>query len=411
MNVAQVRQSLVAGHVLTADRASAEVAAWEKNGGAADDAAGFARRLMDQGLITEFQGEALLAGVAGPFRLGPYRVYDRVMAGRLGNIFRAVHEEFNQPVALKVFPDLDSNPEAATRLARETRVAVQVDHPNLVRTFQVGRAGKAVFLAIEDLRGETLAARLKREAPLRLVGALIIARDVARGLGHLHSLEIIHRDVQPANIWVTPDGRAKLMEFSAARDALSPLDVAASDGSGGKFLSAELLGSYDYLSAEQGADEDNADARSDVYSLGCVLFHCLTGEVVFPDPNPVRKMLRHAFEAARLVSDVNPKVRSSVASVAATMLAKNPAERYQRAEDVAWALDLLIEAQIESQERKERASAEINPEFLAWASAHTAAESPEDIPPVMAEPELIGFLHRMSQFGEQREEEFAPMRQ
>jgi serine/threonine protein kinase len=133
--------------------------------------------------------------------VGPYLLHDCLAIWRLGNVYRAVHEEFSQSVSLKVFPaSLREDPQRELRLARETRIAVQVQHRNVLRTYQVGKVGDYVFLAFEDLQGETLQSRLEQESKLPLLESCRIARHVEEGLAYLHEQDIVHRDVQPKNI-------------------------------------------------------------------------------------------------------------------------------------------------------------------------------------------------------------------
>lgn len=417
MNVESIRQMVVDGHLMPQSEIDAMAAQWQSAGGSPDDAEAFVTHLISQQEITEFQGLALLAGISGPYQLGPYEVYDRIAAGRLGSIFRATQREFNQAVGLKIFPtNVNQDPETAVRMAREMRVAVQVDHPNVVRTYQVGRSGGVVFLAIEDLQGGTLENLLQRQAQnitpeLPQMQACALIHEVALGLQHLHEQGIVLRDIQPAHIWVTADNHAKLLEFGAARDALSYLDnVAEGDEDGGDddvvsatMMSDDLLGSYDYLAPEQGADAHNADARSDIYALGCVFFHCLTGEVVFPDANNVRKMLRHAQEEPALVSDLKSEVPRPVADVVATMLKKEPSERYQTAKDVAWALEQVMEFE----EHQSLVNAEVDAAFLEWANStnELTTEGSADSPTAaVADSGLLEFLDWMYEHEDDEEE-------
>lgn len=360
--------------------------------------AGLISRLVELQVITEFQGKGVLAGLQGPYKLGPYRVYDRIAAGRLGSVYRAVHDEFSQPVSLKLFPPtLNEDEERRTRLARETRVAAQVEHPNVVRTFQIGRLNGVIFLAFEDLEGESLASRLERDGRLPVLEACKLVREAAMALAHLHSLDIVLRDIQPANIWITAAGHAKLMEFGAARDALSYLDCDSPDGITGVAIGSDLLGDYDYMSPEQGADPHGADFRSDIYALGCVLFHCLTGEVVFPDSNLVRKMLRHAREPVRFATEIDPEIPKAVSDIVETMLAKEPEDRYQTASDVVWAL----EQEISEEETLSAEVADIDPGFLEWAQSTSELAAPTEIHTVVAEPEFLEFFEWV---GEQDDE-------
>jgi serine/threonine-protein kinase len=390
MNVTQVCELVISSGLLDEAGMEQQVAAWQQQQGTPADADGFVDSLVRQNIVSEFQADALKAGIGGPYKFGPYRVYDRLTGGRLGTIYRAIHEEFDQPVSLKVFPSsLKHDSDAAMRLARETRIAVQVNHPNLVRTFQVGKVGDIVFLAFEDLEGETLEAALRRETKLPVDEACRLIRDAARALVHLHELDIILRDIQPSNLWVTTDGHTKLMEFGAARDALVALDDDDVENDiRGTFFRAELLAGYDYMAPEQGADETCADARSDIYSLGCIFFEVLTGEVVFPDVNPIRRALRHAREAPRLVSGIDSTIPHAVADIVNTMLAKEPDDRFQQAEDVVWALDGVLTAEKEH----ETATLEIDEGFLKWVGETSELPHDENVPTVVAEPDFIEFL-------------------
>ena len=405
MDIGEIRRLLIAGQLMSADSVDAAMTGFKVDGGGSDDedeGDEFVKYLIERQTITGFQGRAILHGVTGPYHLGPYRVYDRIVVGRLGNVFRAVHEEFDQAVGLKLFSEsLLDDPGRSALLARETRVAVQVNHPDTVRTFQIGRIGDMVFLAIEDLQGETLAEKLDREEKLPLLEAFRVMRHVAMALEHLHSLDIIHCDIHPDNIWLSTDGRAKLMEFSAAHqtqayldmeDLLDDLDELLAD----EELSKELLdtvdfhrgGSYAHMPPEQGADENCADARSDIYALGSVLFQCLTGELPFQDENPVRQMLRKVYEPARPMTEIDEDFPEAAAKVVATMLAQDPKDRYQHAKDVVWALEQLLTSEVEHA----IAVDEISREFLQWVYSSAELEEPDGIPLVAAEPEFIDFF-------------------
>ena len=398
MNVQEIRELVLSGALLSAQQIDAQIEHWAAGGGPAGDGENFLNTLVEQKFITRFQAAAVRACVQGPYRLGAYLVGDKVAAGRLGTIYRAVQVDFNQPVCLKIFPaSVGDDRERATRLARETRVALQVDHPHVVRTFQVGSVGKLIFLAIEDLQGETLDARLKRERKLAAPDACRLIHGAALGLAHLHDLDVIHRNLEPANVWVTREGWAKLMEFSAARDALAHLDVEA-EGQDISLMSPDLLGSYDYMAPEQAAGAQLADARSDIYSLGCIFFHCLTGETPFPDVNPVRKMMRHAREPVRSICQLDPQIPETVAAIVETMLAKEPGSRYQSARDVAAALEKILELE----EQAAVTTTDINPEFLKWAKAGVL---PDEIHVVEAQHEFVDFLGWVAEHGEEEDDD------
>ena len=395
MDVARVQKLLVDGGVLSAEDVDERIAAWEAGTGPSDDGSEFVEQLVASDILTDFQKAALLAGVSPPYMVGPYLLHDRIAIGLLGNIYRAVHEEFDQPVSLKIFPaSLQQDPQRELRLARETRIAVQVQHRNVLRTYQVGKIGDFVFVAFEDLKGETLQERLDKEGRLPLLESCRIARHVAEGLAYLHEQDIVHRDVQPKNIWLNNDGRVLLTEFSAACDALTHLDAADGDANGdgdteeSYVVDAETLGNSDYLSAEHCLDEELADACSDLYSLGCVFYRCLTGQPVFPDADPVRKMLRHALQEPNTATEIDSEIPHTASEVISMLLAKEPGDRYQKAEDVVLAVESLMSADVE----QAVAVADVSPEFLEWAATSSELTEEENIPTVVSQPEFFDFL-------------------
>ncbi len=399
MHCDQVRQNVIDVRLMPVEAFEAALSDWLATSHSMSDGEGLIRLLVKRQLLNEFQASGLLAGLPGPYRLGPYEVFDRVAAGRLGMVFRARHPEFDQAVALKVFPfEVCSDREQVARLTRELRIAVQVDHPNVVRTFQVGRAGVAVFAAIEDLRGETLATRLKRESStatpsLPLGEACRLIREAALGMSYLHGMGVVLRDVQPANLWLTPARQLKIMEFGAAHDSLDFLDDADSVPTD---QADDLRWNFDYVSPEQGDDQDLFDGRSDIYSLGCVAFHCLAGRVVFADKNPLRKMIRHARDPAPSVREFNSSLPNEVVELVAKMLAKKPADRPVDASLVAAALEPFCDVPDVDDQINAWAEVEVRPSFLDWVSSGSTSEQLEEIPQAETDPAMVEFLQSMT---------------
>lgn len=391
-DLAEIKSRLSQSNILTAEKIDECASAWQAESGGRGDGQSFVTWLVDNGLLTDFQAEAILAGHTVPLMLGPYRVYEAVVAGRLGGVFRAVHQEFEQPVSLKVFPSATvADPEKFARMGRELRVAVEVLHPNVLRAFQVGRAGDLYYLAMEDLHGETLAARLARKGYLPLDEACRICRDVARGLAQLHDSGVVHRDVRPENVWITWDGVPKLMEFGAARDAFAALDVVESAG-GPREVTMEdtLLGDARYIAPEQALDARTASPQSDLYALGSVLFHCLAARPPFEDPNPVRFALKLAGEAPPKLSDLNQEVPEALDDTMAGLLAKKPEDRFQKARHVVMALEQFVPQESEPVE-----VVPVNPQYLAWVREHLPEHTmlPDEAEGVS--PQLADFLEWM----------------
>lgn len=382
--VDEIHHALVESELMTPDAADRQVAAWREATGERDDAAGdkLADWLVTNNELTDFQAAAIKAGHAGPFMLGPYRVHQRVAAGTLGNIYRAVHVELDQPVSLKVFPsNLKDDPERLGRMQREARASVELDHPNIVRTFQIGRAGEIYYLAFQDLPGETLRQRLDRDGAIDPPEAARLLRDAAAALAHLHGKGFVHRDVRPGTMWVTPAGVLKLMEFggvSAAVEGMQDEDITTSD---------TVIGSIDYMAPEQAADAHAADHRADIYSLGCTAYHCLSGEKPFREKNPIRLAMKHATELPPALKEWIPDIPEKLSGAVDSMIAKDPADRFQTAQDVVWAM----EEHFDSSEHRADDSAEVSEDFLTWAAS---PENPEhQRTRETRSPELAGFLH------------------
>jgi serine/threonine protein kinase len=382
-SVQQVRTQLVEGELLEADRAEAEVARWRETSGGGDENGGaFVDWLVSETLLTEFQGDAIKAGHTGPFMLGPYRVFGRISLGRLGNLYHAEHAELAQPVSLKVFAaDLEDKPEELARMQREARANVELDHPNIVRTFQIGRAGKVYFLAFDNLRGETLAERLERDGGLPYKEACRIVRDAARALAHLHEHVMVHRDVCPENIFLTLAGRVKLMELGAVRIVMedpSIDDEVTTDDT--------VIGDYAYMAPEQARDPHGADHRADIYSLGCVLYHTLTGSKPFTATNPVKLVMEHATMLPPALSETAPDAPEQIGEIIDAALAKPPEDRYQKMDDLIWALDQHVDAEQEPPEEED----EVRDGFLSWLQSPDAhIEQPVTASPT---PDLLDFV-------------------
>ena len=381
--VDETRQQLIESELMTAETAEAHIARWRQETGASEDTPGeeWVDWLVAEQLLTEFQGDALRAGHTGPFMLGPYRVFERVAMGRLGNIYRAVHGELDQAVSLKVFPSsLKDDAERVARMRREFRVSIELEHANILRTFQIGQAGDVYYLAFEDLQGETLLDLLDREGALPYPQACKLIREAALSLAHLHEKGLVHRDVQPGNMWITESGVLKMMELGAVRDALGEVVVPAEEEA--VTTSETVIGTFHYMAPEQAQNAHAADHRSDIYSLGCTLYHCLAGRTPFKEKNPIKLVMQHTTRMPPPVVQIVPEVPAHLSDAVQSMIAKAPDDRFQKAEDVAWALERYVDpSQLVAPQL-----AEVSPEYVDWLL--TASEEAVEA----RSPELAGFL-------------------
>ncbi|MFO0930614.1 MAG: serine/threonine-protein kinase [Gemmataceae bacterium] len=339
--------ALARGRILTPDEVRELRQAWVRTAGThADDGPRFRRWLVERKAVTDFQLAALDRGNADQLHFGSYRILDRIGRGRMAGIYKAVHE-FGPTVAIKVLPA--SKAKDATTLARfqrEARLSVRLKHPNVVRTFQTGRANGLYFIAMEHLDGETLEEALARRHTLDPAEAVRLVHQALQGLDHIHEQGLIHRDLKPANLMLvggtpesTLDATVKILDIGLGKalfDEGGPTAELTNED--------DLLGTAEYMSPEQARDPRSADIRADIYSLGCVLYHTLTGQPPFAEKNHVRLLVRHATEPPRPVRELNPAVPDGLQQILDWMLAKDPADRYPTPQRAAQALHLYLAA-------------------------------------------------------------------
>jgi serine/threonine-protein kinase len=305
-----------------------------------------ARFLVEEGVLTRFQAEYLLAGRTSGFVLGQYRILDEVGRGGMGRVFKAEHATMRRVVALKVLAAHLTRTERARQLfQREVRAAARLVHPHIVTAFDANQADDRCYLVLEYIDGPNLAALVRDQGMLSVGQACEFVRQAALGLHHAHALGMVHRDVKPSNLLVQPPvggtladgGVVKVTDFGLARLGGGLDDDSAPSGD------TVVMGTPDYLSPEQGRDLAAADVRSDLYSLGCTLYYLLTGEVPFPGGTPLEKLTRHAAVEPEPVEQLRPVVPPGVANLVRTLMAKDPDDRLQTAAELGEALEPFAE--------------------------------------------------------------------
>lgn len=289
------------------------------------EATRLAERLVETGQLNPWQAKQLLEGQTR-FHLGPYRIVDSLGQGGMGQVFRARHTLLGREVAVKVLPRKKSTPEAVASFAREVRAQASLNHENLVQAYDAGYDAKVYYLVSEYVPGSDLRKLVRRLGPLDMQAAACIITQVARGLGHAHKNGLIHRDVKPANVMVTPDGRAKLSDLGLA----GPLGGdAENDPRFGK-----IVGTPDYLSPDHIKAPWAPTAAWDLYSLGCTLYYAVTSKVPFPGGNTSDKARAHCQMRPLDPRRLNPTLSAEFVDVIADLMAKEPAERIQTARQV-----------------------------------------------------------------------------
>lgn len=285
--------------------------------------------LVRSGVVTEYQAEQLKSGRT-KFTLGPYIITDWLGQGGMGQVFKARHEMMGREVAIKVLPQEKSTPDAIASFTREIRTQAQLDHPRLVRAFDAGQDGKVYFLVTEFVPGTDLRRLVRVDGKLNMVQAASIISQVAAGLQHAHMQNLIHRDIKPGNILVTPDGTAKLSDLGLA----GFLHEGSSDPRAGK-----VVGTADYLSPEQIRDPGSVSPSSDIYSLGCTLYYAVTAKVPFPGGRTKDKVRRHLEEMPWHPRRLNPEISEEFVDVIADMMEKDMRRRIQSAAEVSRRLE------------------------------------------------------------------------
>ena len=302
--------------------------------------------LVKRGEITAYQAEQLHLGRT-KFRLGPYLITEGIGQGGMGQVFKGVHEVMGRECAVKVLPLEKSTEESRSAFQHEIRLQAGLDSPYLVRAFDAGRDGNVHYLVTEYVPGNDLRRLIRANGPLSMEAAAVIISDAARGLQYAHDLGMVHRDIKPGNILVTPDGHAKVSDIGLAVWTMS-LDA---DPRAGK-----IVGTADYLSPEQIRDPSSIDHLSDIYSLGCTLYFSVTGKVPFPGGDSRSKCQRHCEQTPWHPRRFSPGLSEEFVDVIADMMEKDPKRRLHCAGEVverleAWASspDGVVELPLERQ--------------------------------------------------------------
>ena len=275
-------------------------------------------------------------------RLGPYEILAPLGAGGMGEVYRARDASLKREVAIKVLPAYWSrDPDCLRRFGLEAQAAAALNHPNIVSIFHVGEHDGAPFIVTELLHGETLRDRLQRR-PMRLREALETGVNIARGLAAAHDVGIVHRDLKPENVFVTKQGRVKILDFGLAK--LTQSQASSSDGPTATFRQettpGQVMGTVGYMSPEQVRGEA-ADARSDIFALGVMLYEMLTGRRAFQKPTSVETMSAILNDDPPALSQITPGAPPGPQRIVNRCLAKNPEQRFQHASDLAFALESL----------------------------------------------------------------------
>ncbi len=265
-----------------------------------------------------------LAGSLRGRKLAHFELLEAIGVGGMAAVLRARDTQLERIVALKILPpEMAQDEENIRRFHQEARAAARLDHENIARVFFCGDDQRLHFIAFEYVEGVNLRVLLEQRGRLPVAEAVRIILQIAAGLEHAASRGVVHRDVKPSNIIISPNGRAKLVDMGLARSLEPHLDGALTQ-------SGVTLGTFDYISPEQALEPREADSRSDIYSLGCTFYHMLTGQAPVPEGTAAKKLHHHQHLAPIDPRHFNPEIPDEVAAILVRMMAKGPKDRYQR---------------------------------------------------------------------------------
>ena len=311
-------------------------------------------------------------------KLGPYEILAPIGAGGMGEVYKARDERLERTVAVKVLPPhLSSNPELRQRFEREAKTISQISHPHICALYDVNREGETEYLVMEYLEGETMADRLSK-GPLPAEQLLRYGIEIADALDKAHRQGIVHRDLKPGNVMLTKSG-VKLLDFglakfqAAGRDVSSGVSRLATEMQASQPLTERgtVLGTFQYMAPEQLEGKD-ADARSDIFSFGALLYEMATGKKAFSGTSQASLIGAILRDDPPAISEISPMIPPALNRVVKTCLAKDPEDRFQTAHDAKLQLQWVAEGGSQAGLPAPVVARRKNREKLAWAVAAAA---------------------------------------
>ncbi len=282
-------------------------------------------------LVETLPGETLSSGqktgtespsTNGPSIGGRYRIIEELGRGGMGTVFKVEDKEINEKIALKLLkPEISGNEEIIGRFRNEIKIARKINHKNVCRMYHLSKDKNSYFITMEYVSGEDLKNIIRMVGVLSPGKAILIAKQICEGLAEAHRMGVVHRDLKPPNIMIDREGNARIMDFGIARS----IDAKGFTATG------VMIGTPDYMSPEQAEGKD-IDCRSDIYSLGIILFEMVTGKVPFIGDNPINVALKRKFEVPPAPREINPQVPEDLNRVILGCLERDKKKRFPSAE-------------------------------------------------------------------------------
>ena len=294
--------------------------------------------LFEKGYLSEVQVHLVLRvqrGQKSRMEIGGFEILDKLGRGGMSSVYKARDLVTGRLVALKVMPPKAAeNAPMLERFRRESRTAVLLDHPNVVKGITAGEDQGFYYFAMEYVRGRSLMRMIRNHGPLNERRALTIVRQVADALVHAEAFGVLHRDIKPDNILVHPDDFVKVTDFGLSRFITGDDTMLTLPGT--------AIGTPYYMSPEQARGETDIDVRADLYSLGATLYEMLTGDPPHTGPSVALILAQHLTEPPPPIQEQNPKISDFACGIVSKLLAKDRQERYQSASGVIADVDTLL---------------------------------------------------------------------
>jgi eukaryotic-like serine/threonine-protein kinase len=299
-----------------------------------EDADVLANFLIEKKLLTSWQAEKLMERKYRAFFLGKYKILKLIGSGGMSTVYLAEHKLMHRQRAIKVLPKKRVNDSSyLARFHLEAQATSQLDHPNIVRCYDVDNEGDTHYIVMEFIEGKDLNTIVKQEGSLPLELACNYIAQSAEGLEHAHEKSLIHRDVKPANLLVDKKGIVKILDLGLAL---------FSDDEGGSLTqehNENVLGTADYLAPEQAVNSHKIDHKADIYGLGCSLYFLLTGHPPFPEGTLAQRIAKHQSQMPEDIRKSRPDCPRDLADICVKMMQKRPEKRYANMREVADALE------------------------------------------------------------------------
>ena len=341
---------------ILSDKQFLEIRSKVESGSYPEDPKILAHFLVRDGVLTDYQVRRFLTGKSHGLMVGKYVILDRLGSGSMGRVYKAHHQLMGRVVALKIIsPELVTNDRVVSRFQREMKLVGRLDHPNVVRAYDADQVNGILYIVMEYVAGYSLGQRL-REGPLSPVDVVSYAAQAALGLHHAHEQGIVHRDIKPSNLLLNEEKQIKVLDLGLGvlMDGDSQSTFATADG--------VAVGTVDYMSPEQACGRD-VDGRSDLFSLGCSMYHLITGRQAFPGDSPIERLGRRINNRPIPITDLRPEIPASLVAVLDKLLATKPQDRFQTGGEAAEALQGLVKSKkaIAAAAQAKKAAAEAPP--------------------------------------------------